>query len=155
MRGHKVLLDSDLAAIYGVETRTLNQAVQRNLARFPEDFAFRLVRAEALALTSQTVMSKSGRGGRRHAPWVFTEHGSIMAASILNSPRAVEMSVFVVRAFVRLRDFARGHEELARQLAALERRVAGHDVELQSVLAALRRLLEPPSRPRRPIGFHG
>ncbi|MCL4819629.1 MAG: ORF6N domain-containing protein [Vicinamibacteria bacterium] len=155
LQGAKVILDADLARLYGVATRVLNQAVKRNAERFPRDFAFRLNPDEVRRVTasrSQSVTLKRGQN-LKVAPFAFTEHGSIMAASILNSPRAVEMSVFVVRAFVRLRDFARGHEDLARQLAALERRVAGHDVELQRVLAALRQLLEPPSRPRRPIGF--
>jgi hypothetical protein len=154
-RGEKVILDADLAAIYGVQTRVLNQAVKRNPERFPQDFAFRLTLKEAEALgrsRSQAVTMKRGQNVK-YQPWAFTEHGAIMAASILNSPKAVEMSVYVVRAFVRLRDFARTHAEVARQLAALERRVTGHDEELKQVLSALRLLLEPPVRHRRPIGF--
>jgi hypothetical protein len=154
IRGESVMLDDDLAAIYGVATRVLNQAVRRNRERFPEDFAFQLSKEEVAALRSQTVISKTpGRGGRRYAPWAFTEHGAIMAASVLNSPRAVEMSVFVVRAFVRLRDFARTHSELAAKLTALERKVAGHDEDLKQMFAALRALLDLPTRPRRAIGF--
>jgi hypothetical protein len=153
IRGVQVLLDSDLAEIYAVPTKALNQAIRRNAERFPNDFAFRLTSEEFLALRSQTVTSKPGRGGRRYHPTAFTEHGAIMAATVLNSPRAVEMSVFVVRAFVRLRDLARTHAQLARQLAILERRVTAHDEDLKHVLAALRRLLEPPSKPRRSIGF--
>lgn len=158
VRGQKVILDSDLATAYGVETRALNQAVKRNAERFPEDFAFELTPGEVSALRrlrSQFVISKPGRGGRRHLPWAFTEHGAVMAASVLNSPRAVEMSVYVVRAFVRLRGLARTHSELAKQLAALERRVTGHDEDLAEVLRALRALLEPPAPPRRRIGFAG
>ncbi len=124
LRGLQVLLDSDLAAIYGVTTAALNQAARRNEARFPADFRFQLIPAEAARLKSQSVTSNPGRGGRRKRPWAFTEHGAIMAASVLSSPRAVEMSVFVVRAFVHLRDFARTHAELGKQLASLERRVA-------------------------------
>lgn len=154
IRGIALLLDSDLAAIYGVATRALNQSVKRNQQRFPADFCFQLTQVEVAHLKSQSVTSK-GHGGRRKRPWAFTEHGAIMAASVLNSPRAVEMSVFVVRAFVRLRDFTRTHADLARQLAVLERRVTGHDTELKQVLAALRQLLQPPARPRRPIGFKG
>lgn len=157
-RGRAVILDADLAAIYGVETRVLNQAVKRNEDRFPEDFAFRLSLEEAKelrSLRSQIVISKLGRGGRRYLPWAFTEHGAIMAASVLNSPLAVELSVFVVRAFVHLRDFARTHAQLAKQLAALERRVTSHDADLKQVFAALRQLLDAPARSPRRIGFGG
>ena len=104
-------------------------------------------------MISQIVISKAGRGGRRKRPWAFTEHGAIMVAGLLNSQRAVEMSIFVVRAFVRLRDLARTHAVLARKLAALERQVAGHDEDLTQVIATIRNLLEPPARPRRRIGF--
>lgn len=154
IRGVLVLLDSDLAAIYGVTTGALNQAVRRNAARFPEDFRFQLDREEFGNLKSQSVTSSTGHGGRRTLPWAFTEHGAIMAATVLNSPRAVETSVFVVRAFVRLRDLARTHAELARRLTALERRVTAHDADLKQVFAALRQLLEPPqARPNRRIGY--
>ncbi len=153
LRGLQVLLDSDLAAIYGVTTAALNQAARRNDARFPADFRFQLSPEEAARLKSQSVTSNPGRGGRRKRPWAFTEHGAIMAASVLNSPRAVEMSVFVVRAFVHLRDFARTHAELGKQLASLERRVVAHDGDLKQVFAALRRLLEPPKSSRPQIGF--
>ncbi len=153
IRGLQVLLDSDLAAIYGVTTAALNQAARRNEARFPADFRFQLSPEEAARLKSQSVTSNPGRGGRRKRPWAFTEHGAMMAATILNSPRAVEMSVFVVRAFVHLRDFARTHAELGKQLATLERRVVAHDADLKQVFAALRRLLEPPKSSRSPIGF--
>jgi len=153
LRGVQVVLDSDLAAIYGVATKALNQAVKRNADRFPADFAFRLTAAEHGALRSQSVTSRPGRGGRRYPPWAFTEHGAVMAATVLNSPRAVEMSVFVVRAFVRLRELARNHVELAKQIAALERRVTEHDEGLSAVLAALRKLLEEDSKPRKRIGF--
>ncbi len=129
IRGEPVMLDDDLAAVYKVSTRALNQAIRRNRKRFPEDFAFRLSEEEFAALRSQSVISNPGRGGRRYPPWAFTEHGAIMAASVLNSPRAVEMSVFVVRAFVRLRDFARTHA------TELERRVARHEEGLRQTLA--------------------
>ncbi len=154
-RGLKVILDADLAAVYGVETRALNQAVQRNPERFPAAFAFRLTASDAAGLRSQSVISNPRRGGRRTLPWAFTEHGAIMAASVLNSPRAVEMSVFVVRAFVSLRDLAGTHAEFARQLATLERRVVAHDVDLKRMFTALRRLLAPATSPRRRIGFLG
>jgi hypothetical protein len=105
LRGEKVIIDADLAALYGVETRRLNEQVVRNLHRFPGDFMFRLTRQELRALISQSAISNGGRGGRTKCPYAFTEHGAIMAASVLNTPRAVEMSVFVVRAFVRLRGY--------------------------------------------------
>ena len=153
LRGLAVILDGDLAAIYGVTTAALNQAVKRNRERFPEDFLFQLTADESADLKSQSVTSSSGHGGRRKLPWAFTEHGAIMAASVLNSPRAVEMSVFVVRAFVRLRDFARTHAELTAKLTALERKVAGHDEDLKRMFATLRALLNPTTKPNRPIGF--
>jgi hypothetical protein len=155
VRGQKAILDADLASLYGVETRALNQAMKRNATRFPPDFAFQLTLQEAGELhrsRSQSVTLKRGENVK-FRPWVFTEHGALMAASILNSPRAVEMSVYVVRAFVRLRDFARTHVELAKQLAVLERRVTGHDEELMVVLAGLRALLKPTTKPRLQIGF--
>ena len=153
IRGQSVMLDDDLARVYGVPTRALNQAVRRNRERFPDDFAFQLSQEEFDALRSQIVISKPGRGGRRYPPLAFTEHGAIMAASVLNSSRAVEMSVFVVRAFVRLRDFARTHVEIAGKLTALERKVAGHDEDLKRMFAAIRALLDPPAKPHRSIGF--
>ncbi len=153
LRGEKVLLGDDLAATYGVPTRVLNQAVKRNRERFPEDFCFQLTAEEVAALRSQIVISKPGRGGRRYRPWAFTEHGAIMAAAVLNSPRAVEMSIFVVRVFVRLREMAKSHGELAAKVAALERRVAGHDESIRRTLQAIRVLLEPSVKPRRRIGF--
>lgn len=104
LRGHRVLLDADLAALYGVKTKRLNEQVRRNLDRFPEDFMFQLTDEEQAALRSQFATSKASRGGRRYLPYVFTEHGAIMAASVLNTPRAVEMSIYVVRTFVKLRD---------------------------------------------------
>jgi phosphoenolpyruvate-protein kinase (PTS system EI component) len=155
LRGVQVILDADLAVVYGAPTRALNQAVRRNRARFPADFAFQLSSEEWGALRSQIVISKPGRGGRRHSAWAFTEHGAIMAASVLNTSQAVEMSVFVVRAFVRLKGLTRGHAALAARLAALERRVVGHDADLKAVFAALRAIVEPPKNAGRPIGFRG
>jgi len=147
------MLDMDLAAAYGVLTKVLNQAVNRNPARFPSDFRFQLTAKEADGLRSQTVTSKKGRGGRRYLPWAFTEHGALMAASVLNSARAVEMSVFVIRAFIRLRAYARGHAEIAKRLDALERRVTDHDEDLGDMFKALRSLLAPSPRNTREIGF--
>jgi hypothetical protein len=153
IRGEKVMLDSDLADVYGVPTRALNQALRRNPERFPADFAFRLSEDEFSVLRSQIVISNLGRGGRRHPPWTFTEHGALMAASVLSSPRAVEMSVFVVRAFVRLRELARGHAKLATKLRQIERRVAAHDEDLAEILEAIRQLTCPTERSKRAIGF--
>jgi hypothetical protein len=166
MRGQKVLLDSDLAALYGVETKRFNEAVKRNLARFPADFMFQLSAEEFAALRSQFATSNSpaGRGGRRYLPRAFTEHGAIMAASVLNSPRAIEVSMYVVRAFVRLRELAATHQDLAKRLDALEEKTEllamQHDtfsrntrVQLKQVFDALRELMTPPEPPRRPIGF--
>lgn len=153
VRGFQVIMDSDLAEIYGVPTKALNQAVRRNPERFPADFAFQLTREETVSLRSRTVTSRSGHGGTRHSAWVFTEHGTLMVASVLRSPRAIEMSVFVVRAFVRLRDLARDHATIAATLAALERKVVGHDEALREVFAALRAITRPRQRASRPIGF--
>jgi hypothetical protein len=153
IRGERVMLDADLAEVYGVSTKTLNQAVKRNAQRFPEGFAFQLMPEEVANLRSQFVTSSSGHGGRRYLPWVYTEHGAIMAATILNSPRAVEMSVFVVRAFVRLREAAGNYAELSARLAALERKVAGHDQGIREMFKAIRTLIQPPAKPRRQIGF--
>ena len=153
IRGQKVILDADLAELYGVPTRTLIQAIKRNINRFPSDFTFVLTRQEVTNLRSQIVTSSWG--GRRHLPRVFTEHGAIMAASVLNSRRAIEVSVFVVRAFVKLKEMASTHRALAQKLAELEHRIEGHDERIQSLLEAIRRLMALPEPPRRRIGFHG
>ena len=155
VRGQRVILASDLAAIYGVETRALNQAVKRNADRFPPDFAFRLSRAEAGALLrsrSRSVILKRGQN-IKYAPLAFTEHGAVMAATVLNSPRAVQMSIFVVRAFLRLRAWVAGQAELSERLAKLEQRVGAHDHELKAIIRAIRELVQPPASPRRRIGF--
>jgi hypothetical protein len=153
VRAIKVVLDTDLARVYGVTTARLNQALKRNLRRFPKDFAFQLSKAEHRNLRSQFVISSGAHGGRRTLPWVFTEHGALMAASVLNTARSIDTSIYVVRAFLRLRDLATTHRELVSKLDELEHRVTGHDDELRVVLAALRQLVQPPSRPRRAIGF--
>ncbi len=153
VRGQKVLLDSDLAALYGVEVRALIQAVKRNKKRFPSDFFFQLTAEENEALRSQTVISKSSRGGRRYAPYAFTEHGAIMAASVLNSPRAVEMSIYVVRAFVRQRETLATHKALAAKLAELEQRLESTDHNIVEIVKAIHMLAMPPEKPVRQIGF--
>ena len=129
LRGHRVILDRDLAAIYGVSTGRLNEAVKRNADRFPEDFMLRLTQAEHAALISQIAISKPGRGGRRKLPWAFTEHGAIQAANVLNSPRAIAMGIYVVRAFVQLREVLASNKDLARKLAALERSLVALDLK--------------------------
>jgi hypothetical protein len=154
IRGQRVMLDSDLAAIYGVSTRRLNQQLRRNLDRFPQDFAFQLRAEEFKNLMSQIVTSKKGRGGRRKLPWVFTEHGAIMLAAVLNSDIAVQASVRVVRAFVRLREMVAANAQLAAKLEELERRLDSHDEAIVDLFAVLKRLLEPEPKPRREIGFH-
>jgi len=157
LRGHRVILDRDLAAIYGVSTGRLNEAVKRNADRFPEDFMLRLTQAEHAALISQIAISKPGRGGRRKLPWAFTEHGAIQAANVLNSPRAIAMGIYVVRAFVQLREVLASNKDLARKLAALERSLVALDLktrrQFKEVYEAIRALMNPPPPKRRSIGF--
>lgn len=153
LRGYRVILDADLAAIYSVSTGRLNEAVKRNAERFPEDFMFRLSAKEHAALISQIATSKPGRGGRRKLPWAFTEHGAIQAANVLNSPRAIAMGVYVVRAFVRLRELLASNTALARKLDELERKYKHHDDAITAILSAIRELTNPPPPKRRPIGF--
>ena len=152
IRGRQVILDTSLAQVYGVPTKALNQAVRRNIGRFPEDFRFQVTRGEwAEVVTNCDHLSRLRFSPV--PPWAFTEHGAIMAASVLNSPRAIEMSVFVVRAFVRLRDVARTNAEIGKHLALLERRVTAHDGALKEVFSAIRGLLQPARPPRKQIGF--
>jgi hypothetical protein len=152
LRGHKVLLDEDLAALYGVTTKRLNEQVRRNLSRFPGDFMFQLENQDLAALRSQSATLKRERGKhRKYAPRAFTEHGAIMAATILATPRAVEMSVFVVRAFVQLREALSTSREIARQLQKLERKVGTHDQAIVGILKTLHELMNPPRT--RAIGF--
>ena len=160
LRGQKVMLDRDLATIYGVPTFRFNEAVRRNIKRFPEDFMFQLTREEVEILISQNAMSKPGRGGRRTLPYAFTEHGAIMAANVLNSPRAVQMSVFVVRAFVRMRSIMNDTRELARRLSMLEKelkeRLDVHESAVVSILQRMMDIIDPPELPgppRKTIGF--
>jgi hypothetical protein len=127
MRGQRVIIDSDLALLYGVQTRRLNEQVRRNLLRFPSDFMFQLTDQELARLMSQFATSKPGRGGVRKRPLAFTEHGALMAATVLNSPRAIEVSVFVVRVFVQMREGMAGHRELGKRLDELERKLGTHD----------------------------
>lgn len=155
IRGQKVLLDSDLAALYQVETRVLNQAVRRNRKRFPEDFMFQLTRKEVEALTSQIVMSNepSGRGGRRHLPYAFTEQGVAMLSSVLNSERAIEVNIAIMRTFVRLRQILASHEDLARKVDELQRTQAEQGQQIQTIFEAIQGMIEGPEGPKRRIGF--
>jgi len=178
LRGRKVILDSDLARLYGVTTKRLNEQVRRNLDRFPDDFAFQVTQEEIESLRLQNATSNedpnlrsqiatssgsepenlrsqnatSRHGGRRYLPYAFTEHGAVMAASVLNSPRAVEISVYVVRAFIRLRELLSTHAELSQRLAELESKVDNHDQEIATLIDAIRQLMRTPDDPRR-IGF--
>jgi len=154
IRGHKVLLDADLAVLYGVSTKRFNEQVRRNSARFPEDFMFRLSAEEWAVLRSQLATLERGRGRhRKYLPFVFTEHGAIMAATILNSSRATQVSVYVVRAFVHLREFLASHKDLARRLEAHERKLASHDQAIAGLVETIQTLMAPAESKRRPIGF--
>ena len=172
LRGTRVILDADLARIYGVPTFRFNEAIRRNLARFPSDFMFRLTREEWIALralrsqfailndapgsTSQETASKSGRGRhRKYLPLAFTEHGALMATNLLRSPRAVAMSVFVIRAFVRMRERLTANETILHHLSEIDRKLLTHNAALQDIYRKLRPLLAPPPEPpRKQIGFH-
>jgi hypothetical protein len=171
IRGHRVVLDADLARLYGVQTFRFNEAFKRNRYRFPADFAFQLTSDEFARLTSQFAMSKaqpadssghksshpamSSRGGRRHLPWAFTEHGALMAANVLRSDRAVQMSVFVVRAFVRLREQVAANTAILKRLAEIDKTLLEHDSALRDLYQKLLPLLQPPADPpKRRIGFH-
>lgn len=154
VRGQKVILDSDLAMLYGVQTRRLNEQVRRNIDRFPADFMFELSRREFGDLMSQFATSSDSHGGRRKLPLVFTEHGALMAASVLNSPRARDVSIYVVRAFVQLRDLLTTNKALAAKFEELARKVESHDQAIAGLIETIRELMAPPPAPkRRPIGF--
>jgi hypothetical protein len=174
LRGQKVMLDFDLAALYGVATKVLNQAVKRNRERFPADFMFQLTTPEASRLRSQFVTSRSQtignqsipmnrsqfvtgsqkHGGGRYLPYAFTEQGVAMLSSVLNSPRAINVNIAIMRAFVKLRETLETNRELARKFAELEKRVGKHDEAIDAILDAIRQLMAPPEEPRREIGFH-
>jgi phage regulator Rha-like protein len=151
VRGHKVVLDADLAQLYGVATKALNQAVTRNIERFPKDFMFQLTEEEATRLRSQIVTLKSGRGQhRKYFPYAFTEQGVAMLSSVLRSRRAVQVNIAIMRAFVRMRQMLASNAELARRLEELEKR---YDAKFKVVFQAIRELMEPPEKARRSIGF--
>ena len=167
IRGQRVILDNDLAAVYGVPTKRLNEQYRRNLGRFPEDFAFQLSQGEWATLRSQIVTLEPARnlrsqnatsrshGGRRYLPVAFTEHGALMAANILNSPRAVAMSVYIIRAFVKMREDLAANAAILKRLAEIDKTLLLHDGALRDIYQKLRPLLEPPPAPPKPgIGFH-
>ena len=152
-RNQKVILDTDLAELYGVPVKHLNQQVKRNGHRFPSDFLFTLTKSESESLRSQIVTSNVGRGGRRYLPYAFTEHGAIMAATVLNSKRAIEMSIFVVRAFVGMRQSLAVNQHVVSKLSELEARLDSHDDEIQDLVEAIRELMAPLPANSRRIGF--
>jgi phage regulator Rha-like protein len=157
IRKQKVVLDSELAALYGVPTKRLNEAVRRNAARFPVDFCFLVNREELASLRSQFATSKPGRGGSRYLPRAFTEHGCLMAANVLNSPRAVQMSIYLVRAFIKMRDELMTNAAILKRLAEIDRRLLEHDSVLREVVERLQPLLDAPDEEdesKRKIGFH-
>jgi hypothetical protein len=154
VRGQRVMLDSDLAKLYGVPTFRLNEQVQRNIHRFPDDFAYQLTQQEFTDLISQIAMSKSGHGGRRKRPWVFTEHGVAMLSSVLRSPQAVEVNIAIMRAFVRMRRLFATPGELVSQLKQLMETVQLHDQQIHQIAEVLHTMMQPPSAPpKRKIGF--
>ncbi len=174
IRRQRVMLDSDLALLYGVSTSQLNQAIKRNVDRFPVDFRFQLTKEEHARLISQIVISSSESTGEQgdtkrssqtvmtssrfraqaYLPWAFTEHGALMAATVLSSPRAVQMSLFVVRAFVQMREELQAHATVFKRLAEIDKKLVTHDVILRDVYEKLRPLLNPPVVPRKEMGFH-
>src|SRR5437016_180601 len=155
IRGQKVMLDSDLAELYQVLTKNLNKAVSRNAGRFPEDFMFQLTEEEAKSLRFQIGTSNVGRGGRRYLPYAFTEHGVAMLSSVLNSDRAVQMNIIIIRAFVRMRELLTTHKDLAEKIEKLERTQKQHGSILVAVVQDIQKLKTPPPQPpRRRIGFH-
>jgi len=154
IRGHKVMLDRDLAELYGVSTKVLNQTVKRNISRFPQDFMFQLSMEEMENWKSQIVTSNREKMGIRKKPYVFTEQGVAMLSSVLNSERAVQVNIAIMRAFVKLRQILSMNKELAHKLAELEKKIEKHDVDIQAIFEAIRRLMAPPHiKPKPLIGF--
>ncbi len=153
VRGQRVMLDFDLARLYGVPTSALNQAVRRNADRFPEDFAYQLTQQEFTDLMSQFVISSSDRGGRRKPPWAFTEHGVAMLSSVLRSPTAIRVNIEIMRIFVRLRRLMATPGELVEQLTRLAETVRLHDDQIKAIAQVLNQLMDPPAKPKRTIGF--
>jgi phage regulator Rha-like protein len=153
LRHQRVILDNDLAELYGVSVKRLNEQVRRNRERFPADFMFQLTAKEDQILRSQIATSSQKHGGRRYPPYAFTEHGAIMTATVLNSKRAIEMSVFVVRAFVRMREMLVNNRQLAAKINELDRRLETHDTAIQDLIDAIKELMVPEESSKRKIGF--
>jgi len=153
LRQQRIILDKELAQLYGVSVKRLNEQVKRNRERFPADFMFRVTAKEGQILRSQIATSRTRHGGSRYLPYAFSEHGAIMAATVLNSKRAIQMSVFVVRAFVRLREMLANNRQLAAKINELEDRLETHDSTIQDLIAAIKDLMIPPGSSRRKIGF--
>jgi hypothetical protein len=154
VRGEKVLLDRDLAELYGVETKVLKQAVRRNIKRFPSDFMFELTKEEFKNLRSQFVTSSSSQwGGARYLPMAFTEQGVAMLSSVLKSERAIEVNIAIMRAFVRLREMVSTHKKLEAKLSELEHKIENHDENIETIFEAIRQLMTPPEKLKRKIGF--
>jgi ORF6N domain len=152
IRNQKVMLDADLAELYGVETRVLKQAVRRNKKRFPSDFLFELTKEENQVLRSQNVILEPGKYSK-YLPFAFTEQGVAMLSTVLNSERAIEVNIEIMRAFVRVREMLGAHRELAARLKELENRIQDHDEQIQTIFEAIRQLMIPPEKSRKPIGF--
>lgn len=152
IKRHKVMLDRDLAKLYRVSTKRLNEQVKRNMKRFPSDFMFQLTKKESLSLRSHFATSK--RGGRRYSPYAFTEQGVAMLSTVLNSERAIQVNIAIMRVFVKLRQILLTHKELAYKLNQLERKIEKHDTEIQAIFEAIRQLMVVPEKPKRRIGFH-
>jgi phage regulator Rha-like protein len=153
VRGRKVMLDEDLADLYGVETKRLIEQVKRNLDRFPEDFMLQLNKEEVTALRSQIATSNTGRGGRRYAPYVFTEQGVAMLSSVLRSKKAIAVNIEIMRTFVELRRIASSNAAIEKRLEQIEHGMGQHDEQLDQIFNALHQLIAPPRQPKRPIGF--
>lgn len=154
VRGHRVMLSTTLAALYGVVPKVLIQAVKRNISRFPADFAFPLEWREAEILRSQFVTLRLHGRHPKYPPYAFTEQGVAMLSSVLRSERAVQVNIAIMRVFVRLREMLSAHKELSIKLAELERKISGHDESIQALFGAIRQLMAPPEKPKRQIGFH-
>jgi phage regulator Rha-like protein len=153
IRGQKVMLDFHLAKLYNIPNKRLKEQVRRNIKRFPEDFMFELTKDEYDRLRSQIATSKTGRGGMRYTPFAFTEQGVAMLSSVLNSERAIQVNIAIIRAFVKLRNILATHEELRKKLEDLERKFERHDEQIRLVFDAIRELMQPPEKPKRKIGF--
>jgi phage regulator Rha-like protein len=155
MRSKRILLDSDLAELYGVKTKELNLAVRRNLGRFPHDFMFQLTTEEARSLRFQIETSKVGRGGRRYLPYAFTQEGVAMLSGVLNSPRAIQVNILIMRAFIKLREMVIANELIRQKIEELEQKYEKHDKHIKTIIEALRDLLKPVEPPKKKsIGFH-